>query len=129
MTQMPTQQEIEKQIAIYGVAVIGENGELLDPTKLKVDDDSKKVVIVGNHSAGLTKSLLAGVINPQTFAQVDVNYWDGLKKAERNEQAKVKTKMDISIPIMPLEYTICDTSRTEAKRIGNNKKHKKRKKK
>lgn len=120
MTQIPTQQEIEKQIAIYGVAVIGENGELLDSTKLKVDDVSKKVVIVDNHSAGLTKSLLAAEVEPQTFVQVDMSHWDSRTEKERENPPKQIMKINAPL-IQEIPMDIPNPKKRYNRRGKNNK--------
>jgi hypothetical protein len=120
---------IVTELITSSFVTINEQGNIvpnLDPTELK----GEKIAIVGNHSAGLTKSLLSSIVEPQKFAQVDANYWDSLKDEQRKEHESLakETKMDITMPIIPLEYTMYDTSKSEAKRYGNNKKHKKRRK-
>lgn len=122
--------EVYMEMALNGYAIIDSDGNIrrdINPAELK----GKSIAIVGNHSAGLTQSLLAAVNTPQTVAQVGANYLDSLKDEQRKEQELLvkETKMDITMPIVPLEYTMYDTApKSKTKRYGNNKKHKKRRK-
>lgn len=75
------EQELYCEIAINGSAIVDMNGNIvrdLDISELK----DKRIAVIGNHSAGLTQSLLTE-ITPQTVAQVNENYSDSMADKER----------------------------------------------
>jgi len=102
--------------------VIGREGELIPDGDLK----GKRIAIIGGNRTGLTQPFIEATDMSQKIA-----YVDSLTDEQRREQKEIKDSVKTSIFPAPLfdppKYTPYEKG--EAKRYGNNKKHKKRRRK